>query len=53
MTDTSEIFFRASGIGALMTEGRGKSLTEKQAETLADLQSRQKLPKNKGKPLTS
>jgi len=37
-----EIFFRASGLGALMVEGRGKVLTEKQAETLKELQEKPK-----------
>lgn len=37
-----EIFFRASGIGALMTEGKGKTLTEKQAVTLQELQDKPK-----------
>jgi len=36
----SEILFRASGIAALMTEGRGTVLTENQAKTLASYEER-------------
>jgi hypothetical protein len=45
----NKILFRASGIGALMTEGRGLVLTENQKSTLQDYKLRS-LPD--GKPLT-
>jgi len=45
----NKILFRASGIGALMTEGRGLVLTENQKVTLQDYKLRS-LPD--GKPLT-
>jgi hypothetical protein len=44
-----DILFRASGIGALMTEGRGVILTENQKQTLADYKLRNS---GEGKPLT-
>lgn len=37
-----EIYFRASGIGALMVEGKGSSITEKQLELLNDLTAKDK-----------
>ena len=43
------ILFRASGIGALMTEGRGIVLTDNQKQTLADYKLRNS---GEGKPLT-
>ena len=44
-----KILFRASGIGALMTEGRGVVLTENQKQTLSDYKLRDA---GEGKPLT-
>jgi hypothetical protein len=44
-----KILFRSSGIGALMTEGRGLVLTENQKQTLADYKLRNS---GEGKPLT-
>jgi hypothetical protein len=44
-----KILFRASGIGALLTEGRGVILTENQKQTLADYKLRNS---GEGKPLT-
>jgi len=43
------ILFRASGIGALLTEGRGVILTENQKQTLSDYKGRNS---GIGKPLT-
>lgn len=37
-----EIYFRASGIGALLTEGRGACITDKQLELLNQLQAKEK-----------
>lgn len=44
-----KILFRASGLGAIMTEGRGLVLTENQKQTLADYKLRDA---GEGKPLT-
>ena len=44
-----KILFRASGIGALMTEGRGSVLTDNQAKELEDFDTR---IRENGKPLT-
>jgi len=44
-----KILFRASGLGALMTEGRGLVLTDNQKQTLADYKLRDA---GEGKPLT-
>lgn len=38
--ENSNILFRASGIGALLVEGRGITLTEKQKETLENYKNR-------------
>ena len=46
---SKEIFFRASGIGALMVEGRGTVITENQLATLNDFEDR---IRGNGKPLT-
>lgn len=46
---SQEILFRASGIGALMVEGRGATITENQLATLNDFEDR---IRNNGKPLT-
>lgn len=43
------ILFRASGFAALMTEGKGQSLTENQAKLLEDFEKRKN---GEGKPLT-
>lgn len=43
------ILFRASGFGALMTEGKGQSLTENQVKLLEDFEKRKN---GEGKPLT-
>ena len=43
------ILFRASGFGALMTEGKGQSLTENQVKLLEDFEKRKS---GEGKPLT-
>lgn len=39
-TPLDEVFFRAHGVGALMTDGRGTVLTDKQAVILKDFESR-------------
>lgn len=44
-----QILFRASGIGALMVEGRGATITENQLATLNDFEDR---IRGAGKPLT-
>lgn len=44
-----KILFRASGFAALMTEGKGQSLTENQAKLLEDFEKRKN---GEGKPLT-
>lgn len=46
---SKEILFRASGIGALMVEGRGSVITENQLATLNDFEER---IRGNGKPLT-
>jgi hypothetical protein len=45
----SEVFFRASGIGNLMVEGRGVVLTDNQLQALNDFEER---IRGNGKPLT-
>lgn len=47
--EQEKILFRASGFGALMTEGKGQSLTENQAKLLEDFEKRKN---GEGKPLT-
>lgn len=44
-----KILFRASGFAALMTEGKGQSLTENQVKLLEDFEKRKN---GEGKPLT-
>ena len=50
-SNQNNIYFRSSGVGALMTEGKGLVLTEKQAETILSYQKKEKLTPNQSEEL--